>query len=239
MLKFIKKSWPMIDINWKTLKVLILDVDGTLYDQSKLRKRMLIELLKYYIVRPLKLKELLILYHFRALREKMAGFEGTDLESEQYLWCAAKLEVPVEKVKSVVKKWIFEFPNPFLMECSYPGIKSLIQLLNQHRLGTAIYSDYSAVEKLKALDNLCVDLVVSSTDKQISCLKPSPKGLIFIMEKMNIISSECLYIGDREEIDGFCAAAARIPFINISKHNPVTFYHQLTYSFKNYINNRP
>jgi hypothetical protein len=73
----------MININWGNLKVLILNVDGTLYNQSKLRKRMSIELFKYYLVTPLKMKELLILYFFRMEREKKVGYQGFDLESKQ------------------------------------------------------------------------------------------------------------------------------------------------------------
>ena len=39
-------------INWQNVKVVIFDVDGTLYEQSTLRKKMLLSLLTFYIKRP-------------------------------------------------------------------------------------------------------------------------------------------------------------------------------------------
>lgn len=206
-------------------------MDGTLYNQSGLRKRMLYALLKYYLVRPAQFKDLLILYYFRSEREKKAGYCSNNLEAEQYQWCAAKVNVPLERIKKVVSKWMFEFPNPYLYACRYAEIYPFLQLLKGHQIKVAVYSDYSATEKLKAL-KIEADLVVASTDTQVNCLKPKPIALFHIMRLFDVDPTECLYIGDRDELDGRCAAQAKIRYLNINKYNSGSLYTVLANSLK-------
>lgn len=208
--------------------VVIFDVDGTLYDQSRLRKKMLFSLLSYYALRPWKIQEMLILQHFRMEREKRAGQLFEDLENDQYTWCAVKGKYPVEKVKKVVAKWIFSFPNQYLKDCLYPGTKELFEALRNNEITVAIYSDYKAHDKLKAM-GLEADLVVSSTDPEINCLKPMPDGLNYITKKLKVSPKECLFIGDRQEMDGECAIRAHMPYLIIEKkpYNKFNFFTKL------------
>lgn len=202
---------------FKNLKLVIFDVDGTLYSQSKLRNKMIRALLGYYIVRPWSVKELLIIYHFRKERELKAGFEGDDLYNQQFEWCAAKMKVPVEKVKAVINKWIFEFPNKYLADCMYPDVKDAFETLRGQQILIAIYSDYDAEEKIRHM-NLFADLFISSTDSAINAMKPSPKGLNYIIEKFEMPNkAHCIFIGDRIELDGKCAMEAHVPFILAEK----------------------
>ena len=46
------------------LKMVIFDIDGTLYNQKKMRLYMALELALYYVVRPWKLGEIKVLMHF-------------------------------------------------------------------------------------------------------------------------------------------------------------------------------
>lgn len=219
-------------ICWKKIRVVIFDVDGTLYDQSKLRKKMLFSLLTYYAIRPWKLKEMLILQHFRMEREKKAGSFFKDLENEQYNWCAVKGKYPIEKVREVVDRWIFRFPNQYLADCLYPDTQSFFDALRKEGKTVAIYSDYKAHDKMKAM-GLEADLIVSSTDPDINCLKPEPKGLLSISEKLKVSTDECLFIGDRQEMDGECAIRANMPYLIIEKQpqSNFTFYTKLKSEF--------
>lgn len=207
----------MIASNLNKLKLVIFDVDGTLYDQIKLRRKMMFSLLAYYLFRPWKLKELLIIYHFRKEREKKADYQGSDLQNEQYHWCGEKVDFSLEKIKSVVDKWIFDYPNRYLNRCIYPGVETLFEGLKKKKIAIAIYSDYDSELKMRSMD-LNPDLIVSSTDNAINSMKPQPEGLNSIIEKFKIIDkSECLYIGDRDELDGECARRIGIPYIIINK----------------------
>lgn len=216
------------NIDWKKIKVIIFDVDGTLYDQSKLRKKMLFSLLTYYGLRPWKIREMALLQLFRTEREKRAGEIFSDLEEEQYQWCLTKRKYPLNKIKEVVEKWIFQYPLKYLKECMFPGTKDLFELLREKGIIIAIYSDYKAQAKLNAME-LKADLVVCSTDPEINCLKPQPKGLEYISKKLQIGPDACLFIGDRQEMDGECAISAKMPYLIIDKkpQKEFSFFHYL------------
>ncbi|WP_158622515.1 HAD family hydrolase [Pedobacter sp. KBW06] len=223
----------MEKIPWKTLELVIFDVDGTLYDQLKLRTKMLLALIGYYTLRPWKYKDLLILYHFRKEREKNAGSELKNLQEAQYQWCLKKVNTSLTEVKSVVDKWIFDFPNRYLQKCSYPGIHSFFEELEKQGISTAVYSDYEAKNKLEKM-NIRVNLVVSSTHTDINALKPLPNGLTYILSEMKIENkANCLFIGDREELDGECSRAAGIPFLFLDKKTSRYFYPRLLEKLKN------
>ena len=223
----------MKDIPWDTIELVIFDVDGTLYDQSKLRKKMLLALIGHYIIRPWKYYDLLILYHFRKEREKHAGYKSDNLEDAQYEWCLNKVNSSVGEVKRVIADWIFTFPNPYLSSCKYPGVAAFFEELEKKKIATAVYSDYDAAQKLQHL-NLQVDLVASSTEAKINALKPLPDGLNFILSELKIQDKQkCLFIGDRFELDGACADAAGIPFLLVNKQKDgASFYEALSASLK-------
>ena len=54
----------------------VFDVDGTLYYQNKLRLIMGKRLLMYYLLHPLKFKDLIIIKNFRSLRENAKDTNG-------------------------------------------------------------------------------------------------------------------------------------------------------------------
>jgi phosphoglycolate phosphatase/putative hydrolase of the HAD superfamily len=189
---------------------------------------MLFSLLSYYALRPWRVKEMLMLQHFRQEREKRPGHAGPDLENAQYAWCAERGNYKVEAIKKVVNHWMFTYPNKYLAACTYPGTQSFFQALQKSGIKIAIYSDYKAHDKLKAM-GLPADLIVSSTDAHIDRLKPDPKGLLHITEKLNVAPQACLFIGDRPELDGECAKRAQMPYLIVEKKplNTFDFYHKL------------
>ncbi len=111
---------------------------------------------------------------------------------------------------------MFCYPNKYLLKCSYPGVGSFFKALQEKDLYTAIYSDYPAVDKLKAM-NLQADLVVSSTDADIDRLKPDPTAVLHIANYFKVNTNECLFIGDRHELDAQCAINAGSPYFIIDK----------------------
>ncbi|PWS29210.1 hypothetical protein DHW03_05145 [Pedobacter yonginense] len=221
-------------IDWRKIKLVIFDVDGTLYDQSKLRWRMLFALLGYYFFRPWRYKDFLILHHFRAEREKKAGFFGDNLNQLQYEWCKEQVNLPLSRIKKVVDKWIFDYPNQYLASCKYPDLDFFFQSLRNQHIRIAVYSDYDAELKLKAM-NLNVDLSVASTDQSVNAMKPLPNGLIKILTKFSIEDkNSCLFIGDRVELDGECAKRAGVPYLIITKQQAkINLYKSLSNNLLN------
>jgi phosphoglycolate phosphatase/putative hydrolase of the HAD superfamily len=215
-------------INWSKIKVVIFDVDGTLYDQRKLRRYMLKKLIGYYIVMPQHLRELKVLRDFRREREKRAFYALDDIESDQYNWGAQASGVSPEIVRSVVEKWIFNIPLQHIPYCRYPGVLGFFDNLCKRGIATAIFSDYPAKEKMAAL-GLSPNCIVCSTDRNVDRLKPDPKGLFVIAETLGISVEHCLFIGDRDERDGECARKARMPYLIMKRGKSRTKYQFNTY----------
>ncbi len=218
-----------MEINWSKIKVVIFDVDGTLYDQRKLRMYMLMNLLGYYIMKPQRLQELKILKDFRREREKHAFDTENDIENGQYRWGAQASGVSPEKVRSVVEKWIFSIPLKYIPYCSFPSILEFFNNLHKHGIATAIFSDYPAKKKVDVL-GLNPDCIVCSTDRNVDRLKPDPRGLFVIVETLGVSVEECLFIGDRDDHDGECARKAGMQYLILKRRQSRTKYRFNTYT---------
>jgi len=198
------------------IRAVIFDVDGTLYDQRKLRQKILWEMLRFLVAHPTGLSDLKILWDFRKAREKNASLIDGDIEKRQFEWGAKTSKVSVEKVRQVVQYWMFTRPLFYLEACCYPGVRDLFSTLKKKGILIGVFSDYPAKDKLQAL-NLEVNIMVSATDVEVGRLKPDPKGLIVIASKLKTPVKECLFIGDRDDKDGECARRAGMPYLILNK----------------------
>jgi phosphoglycolate phosphatase/putative hydrolase of the HAD superfamily len=209
----------MIRINWDTITLVIVDVDGTLYHQEKLRMIMALEIIGYYSRHPRQLYDIAILRTFRNIRAALAHTRHDDqlLSRYQYHAVAEILRVDTERITAVVDEWIIKKPLRFLKSCLFPGVHEFMQCCAARGIAVAAFSDYPAKEKLNAM-GLKISAVYCSTDERINAFKPDPKGLLVIMHDFNVEPRQCLYIGDRQSVDGECADAAGMHFIRIPHH---------------------
>ena len=188
----------------RSFKAVLFDVDGTLYDQPKLRRKMAVELGLYYAFRPHRFSEVKILSKFRHLREEYFEREESNLAEAQFEWAAKDLRIPSARVRTVVEEWLYRRPLAHLRECRPPGLGELFNRLRQQGLKIGVFSDYPVHEKLAAL-GLEADASACATDNYVNRLKPNPAGLQHIVKLLNVHPSECLHIGDREDRDAICA----------------------------------
>lgn len=189
------------------MKAVIFDVDGTLYDQRKLRIRIISDMFLAVLLAPGRLSELKILYHFRRAREKNCGSTAGDIAWRQYAWAAEKTGCKPERVQRVVEKWMHVLPLKHLPTCRYSGASDVFHHLKRRRVGIGVFSDYPAEAKLSAM-GLAADVIVSAVDEDVDRLKPHPRGLLLAAEKLQTPVSRCLFIGDRDDKDGECARRA-------------------------------
>lgn len=188
----------------------VFDVDGTLYYQNKLRLIMGKRLLMYYLLHPLKFKDLIIIKNFRSLRENAKDTNGL------FDITAKKCNVSVSRVNEVIKKWIYENPIDALIASKDDTLLAIIDKLKADGKTVAIWSDYEADDKLKAL-KLSTDYVYTAEQERVGELKPSPKGLNLIMSDLNVPKDKTIMIGDRMVKDGEAAKKAGCDYLILSK----------------------
>ncbi|MCR5102374.1 MAG: HAD family hydrolase [Butyrivibrio sp.] len=184
-------------------KLIIVDMDGTLYYQTPLRLYMLKKLILHIIKNNIKgLREVLLVSEFRKLRENSA------LTVEEACNSLSKSKnLSFDYISGVINKWIMEEPLNGLVRFKDDILCDILNTCNNKNSIVTIFSDYPAEDKCKAL-NISFPSY-HANQEEINALKPSPKGIKYIMKLNNITdSSSVLMIGDRESRDGKSADAA-------------------------------
>lgn len=199
-------------IDWSSIEAFILDVDGTLYSQRNVRMAMLWKLIRFYAIRPLKFKELIALYYFRKLREKLA-YKNKTLD-ELYEVVGKKLNLSCNDVAKTINKWMFEEPLDFLKKYSYNNVVDFVNY--QHRKGKKIiiYSDYPAAEKLLSI-GIDYDMLFVSGQKDLIEQKPSLVAMKKILADTNLSAEKIIYVGDRDDKDRISAEMVNLRYFDI------------------------
>ncbi len=218
-------------------KVVVFDLDGTLYFQPALRAKMAWKLFRYYIVHPFRIKEVFVVKKFREVVENwdaignnslknngcdvpddasMREEESGQLAKMQYAYVSKEMKCSPDAVEGIVERWMYSEPLFAIYQTRDTEILKLIDELRKSEVKVAVLSDYPAVDKLKAL-KLSVDGIYAATDEAISELKPSPKGLQLIMRDFDCAKNELLMIGDRYSKDGMAAVNAGCDYIILNR----------------------
>lgn len=198
--------------DWSSLRLVVFDVDGTLYDHRALRRRMAWDLAVHCLKRPGELRFVRWILEFRRTRERLAREEAAGIVQLQFAQPAARLGIEEERLRAVVETWIHRRPLQYLEACRFPDVERIIAELRRSGKTVAVLSDYRARDKVAAM-GLEVDWVVSAEDECIDRLKPNPAGLKFLLERTGTEPSQCLMIGDRDDRDGECARRAGTAFL--------------------------
>ena len=189
-------------------KLVIFDLDGTLYDKRHLSVRMVCHALGD-------------IRKMQAERKTRAGMKGMWLEDEQtfYHTYFQQLAKQLHSAPDMAKQWyekrymplmvkligkyqpLGEWVLPFVQDCQHKGIKMVV------------LSDYGFVnEKLQALglEPSLFDWVVSAPE--LGGLKPAAELMHHVAERMGMAVEDCLVIGDREDTDGEMARRSGAQF---------------------------
>lgn len=190
-----------IAIPWDSFDLVVFDMDGTLYDQPPLRRRMA-GLLAREAIRQRSLSVMRTLAAFRRQREAMANAVTNDFAVAQYRLPGQSPDA----VRATVTDWMEQRPLAMLRDYRTPGAATLFtRLARNHAI--AIFSDYAAQAKLEAL-GLSAHYCVTAED--VGRLKPDPAGLLWLMEQAKTTPQRTLMIGDRDERDGEAARRAGV-----------------------------
>ncbi len=200
-------------------KAVVLDLDGTLYYQKPFRMRMVRFLAWHLVTHPRAIKDMFIILDYRKVREDWERYENTqcfdeamDLETRQYRFVAERKKTTTEHVQEVIRFYMLEAPLKLLYEYRDSELIHMIEELRKKQIRIVIYSDYPVENKRKALQ-VEADLCFTSTDEEINCMKPDPRGLQLILQQLQMKPEEVIMVGDRYEKDGLAAIANNMDYI--------------------------
>jgi HAD superfamily hydrolase (TIGR01509 family) len=210
---------PEVALEFERLRAIIFDLDGTLYRQGSLRRTMALRLLSTHLARPLLgLRTARVLSAYRRAQEQLRTelSEPSDLTAAQLRLACESSGCEAQFVAECVDRWMEREPLRHLAARRRPGLREFLADCRRHGLRLAVLSDYPAQAKLEALGvRDAFDLVLTAQSPEVGLFKPHPRGLLAVAEGVAVTPSECLYIGDREEVDAAAAAAAGIASIII------------------------
>jgi FMN phosphatase YigB (HAD superfamily) len=210
-------------IRGRDLRAVIFDVDGTLYRQAPLRRAMLGRLLASLVAQPRRGAETLrVLRAYRRAQEALrsAPIAGGVAAAQIRLACE-QANVDSDTVVRCVRRWMDEEPLALLQRCVQPGALELLRECRAQGLRVAALSDYPAEAKLRALGmGDLFDLVVSAQAPEVDVFKPHPRGLLVILERLGVGAAECLYVGDRVDVDAATADAAGMSCAILTRRRP-------------------
>jgi FMN phosphatase YigB (HAD superfamily) len=192
--------------DWDGIRLVVFDVDGTLYSQARLRVRMTRDML-LHTAGTRSLDVIAVIRAYRRIREHLSEREVPNFETVLIAETAAATGRSADAIRSIVDEWIEQRPLPYLAACRYPELAELFAGLRRKAKIIGVLSDYPARAKLTAL-GLDADHVVCAGDEGIGLLKPNPRGLQAMMEAAGATPFQTVLIGDRADRDGAAAKRA-------------------------------
>jgi FMN phosphatase YigB (HAD superfamily) len=192
--------------DWREIRLVAFDVDGTLYRQRPLRLRMGCDMVLHAVAKR-DLNAINVVSAYRRIRERLATEEVLDFERVLIAETAKATSMSPECVHAIVSEWIETRPLRYLRNCLFSEVPQLFAGLQRAGKKIGVFSDYPATEKLAAM-GLAVHHVVAASD--VGLLKPHARGLQSLMAAASVTAHETLFIGDRADRDGVAGQRAGV-----------------------------
>lgn len=201
------------DFRSARLRAIIFDLDGTLYSQVKLRAMMSMRMAREYWNRPGEGRTTArILHAYRRAQERLRNSHvQSDLKQAQVELAATLARCSIGEAQNCISRWFESEPLPLLGRCMRPGVETLLDAAFEKGIKLAVFSDYEAEEKLRAMNlREFFDVVVCANDIEVREFKPSATGLRVTLERLGVNAGEAIYVGDRADLDTQAARSAKL-----------------------------
>jgi HAD superfamily hydrolase (TIGR01549 family) len=201
----------------RRIRAVLFDLDGTLYDQRRMRTLMAMELVAMLLRRPFQApRDWRTLAAFRKAQESLRHSRREP--AAQLKEAAARLRMPLAEVEAVTTEWMMERPLKHMRRCRAVGTMELLASLQGRGIEMGVLSDYPAAAKLQALGIASsFSVVLCATDPEVGAFKPDPRGFLAAADRWQLAPAEVLMVGDRADADAAGAAAAGMPCVIIGR----------------------
>lgn len=205
------------------LKAIVFDVDGTLYDQTRVRIAMARRLLAFTLRHPSAgLQSIRILREFRRAQERLrhVSTDSAEVAAAQEAETVARTGASLHVVRHCVKRWMELEPLDLLRRARRDGVVETMVAARARGLKLGIVSDYPADAKIGALHlHHTFDTIVCAQDQDVQRFKPDPRGLLVAIARLGSTPRETLYVGDRPEVDAVAAARAGVASVIVARRS--------------------
>jgi FMN phosphatase YigB (HAD superfamily) len=199
------------------VRAVLFDLDGTLYHQGPVRRRMALEL-ALLPLRTLSLPEAAQTWKrircFRKVREELRvlGLQQASFEELQYDEPARQLGDDPAALRETIEEWMGRRPLRWVARHAREDLREFLSALDARGIRAGVFSDYPVRDKLEAMGVLdAFSLTLCATDPEINAFKPHPRGFGVACERWGLAPREVLYVGDRADVDLRGASAAGMP----------------------------
>jgi len=212
----------------------LFDVDGTLYDQRRVRTGMLRRLARHCASAPRQgIAAVRVLRHFRKAQERLRQQDASgDLADAQVHLAARSARCPEEQVRAHVARWMEQEPLDLVAAARFDGLVELLEGARHRGMRLGVCSDYPAQAKLAALRVAHLfDAIVCAQDADVQRFKPDPRSLLVALERLDVSPADAIYVGDRPDVDAVAARRAGVRCVIVDRparhpsHHPGTFPH--------------
>ena len=197
-------------------KIVVFDLDGTLYNKRGMVRRMMCGALldwRMMLIERRTRKQLMGTWmgdresFYKLFFQTMAN--GHRFSASYARWWYSTRYMPL-MVKIIKKHYqLVPWVMPFIQQCKKLGVRLVV------------LSDYGhTTEKLQALglEQSLFDWVVSAPE--LGGLKPAPQLMARVAEQMGVQPNQCLVIGDREDTDGALARSVGATYWRCNNEDP-------------------
>lgn len=178
--------------NLGEIKVVAFDIDGTLYEERKLNRRIFFHFLKHL--------RFFSLYGLARVELRKSDYYA-DFKTAQAELMAKKLHCTPQKAQKKLDDIVYYGLRKYFtkFDCM-KGSRELIKRLKEAGLKVALLSDFPPEQKgdLWGLKPYC-DLLLGT--EEVGALKPSPKAFLALAERLGVPAEEIFYIGNNHKYD--------------------------------------
>jgi len=129
------------------------------------------------------------------------GGAGSSAGSEAEL-VAPSFELSVEEAAARLEELRADLPDALTARIRpFSGVRGALEAAHARGLKLAVLSDYDAEEKLENLGLADLPWTAKVSAERCGALKPNPEPFQVLSQRLGVLPSEIVHVGDREDVD--------------------------------------